>query len=483
LVDTLESYGLKYFRGSLDNVLDRVVNALSSYSNKTIVFRLTADNIFPDGSLLDEIEIEFLEKKLDYFCCNGVPSGLPYGVSVEVTMLAHLREAANESKDAYDQEHVTPYIFRKYGQTYFQKYLGLNKGHYRCTVDCLDDYLIAQKVFSDVIDPIYEPFLALLPRLEMAPFQPITDAPVPKLVLGAAQFGSDYGIANTTGQPNARSCKGLIKTAISNGVNYLDTARVYGNSEAMIGQSLNDGWKGRVKIITKLSPLHDCPKEMSPSILNAFVDASIYQSCAFLGVDKLDVLMLHRAAHLYEWDGGVWQRLLDLQLSGVIGELGVSVQNPEELAKTLIVPQINFIQLPFNLLDWRWDNLISDILLMKEKRKLIIHVRSSLLQGLLTSNDETHWQKANVAQSLPVREWLLNQVLTCQRHDVVDLCLSYVSAMDWVDGVTIGMENIDQLIENINNFNLAPLSASHVRQIQTTRPKLGIETLNPGLWR
>jgi spore coat polysaccharide biosynthesis protein SpsF len=263
----------------------------------------------------------------------------------------------------------------------------------------------------------------------------------------------------------------------------LDTARVYGNSEAMIGQSLNDGWKGRVKIITKLSPLHDCPKEMSPSILNAFVDASIYQSCASLGVDKLDVLMLHRAAHLYEWDGGVWQRLLDLQLSGVIGDLGVSVQNPEELAKALIVPQINFIQLPFNLLDWRWDNLISDILLMKEKRKLIIHVRSSLLQGLLTSNDETHWQKANVAQSLPVREWLLNQVLTCQRHDVVDLCLSYVSAMDWVDGVTIGMENIDQLIENINNFNLAPLSASHVRQIQTTRPKLGIETLNPGLWR
>ena len=81
LVALIQSYGLKCFRGSLENTLDRVVNALSAYNDQTIVFRLTADNVFPDGALLDEVEQEFLDNELEYLCCNGEHSGLPYGMS------------------------------------------------------------------------------------------------------------------------------------------------------------------------------------------------------------------------------------------------------------------------------------------------------------------------------------------------------------------------------------------------------------------
>jgi spore coat polysaccharide biosynthesis protein SpsF len=150
LVALIQSHGLRCFRGCLENTLDRVVNALSDYDDQTLVFRLTADNVFPDGALLDEIECEFLAKGHEYLCCNGQPSGLPYGMSVELTRLSHLREAARESSCAFDQEHVTPYIIRKFGSTYFQKYKELKKGHFRCTIDCLDDYIRIQKVFSDV---------------------------------------------------------------------------------------------------------------------------------------------------------------------------------------------------------------------------------------------------------------------------------------------------------------------------------------------
>ena len=48
LVALLQSYGLKYFRGSLENTLDRIVKALVAYDDQTVVFRLTADNVFPD---------------------------------------------------------------------------------------------------------------------------------------------------------------------------------------------------------------------------------------------------------------------------------------------------------------------------------------------------------------------------------------------------------------------------------------------------
>jgi len=483
LVALIQSYGLKCFRGSLENTLDRVVNALSAYNDQTIVFRLTADNVFPDGALLDEVEQEFLDNELEYLCCNGEHSGLPYGMSVEVTRLVHLREAAANSICAFDQEHVTPYVIRKFGATYFQKYKGLKKGHFRCTIDCLDDYLGIQMVFSDVDDLVHEPSFALVNRLEKAPFQPMANAPVPKLVLGAAQLGGNYGIANTTGQPNKKQCQDLIKTAIANGVVYLDTAHAYGNSEAMIGQSLEGGWAGRAKIITKLSPLQDCQKDASISTLHAFVDASIYKSCSALRVQKIDVLMLHRVSHLFDWSGSVWNRLLELQSLGVISELGASVQNPTELSEVLSVPEINYIQLPFNLLDWRWDSIIPEILATKASRKLIIHVRSALLQGLLPSMDKEHWLRANVEQAFSVREWLLDQVITCQRANIADLCLSYINALAWVDGIAIGMDNMSQLIENINCLNLSPLSADQVESIQNTRPKLGEATLNPALWR
>jgi spore coat polysaccharide biosynthesis protein SpsF (cytidylyltransferase family)/aryl-alcohol dehydrogenase-like predicted oxidoreductase len=482
LVEILQSYGLKYFRGSLENVLDRIVSALIDYDDQTVVFRLTADNIFPDGALLDEMENEFLDKNIEYLCCNDKCSGLPYGMSVEVTRLCNLREAANKSTIPHDYEHVTPYVIRKYGAVYFEKYNSLKKEHYRCTIDCLDDYLSIQKVFSDVGDPINESSFDLVKRLEHAPLQPFSSTPTTRLVFGTAQLGSNYGIANTIGQPNSLDCQKLLKTAIANGVIYLDTAHAYGGSEAMIGRSLIDGWEGRAKIITKLSLLQECPKDAPLSVLNAFVDASIYKSCMALRVQKIDVLMLHRSSHLFNWNGGLWRRLLDHKSSGTIGELGVSVQNPEELAAVLSNPAIQYIQLPFNLLDWRWDSIIAEILSIKATRRLTIHVRSALLQGLLPSLDDNHWLCANVAQPSSIKDWLLNQASICKRASITDLCLSYVNALKWVDGIAIGMESMSQLIENINYFNRQPLSESQVAKIQKSRPKLKEATLNPALW-
>lgn len=483
LADIVRNNDLRCFRGSLENTLDRVVNALSLYEDSTIVFRLTADNVFPDGALLDEIECDFISKGVEYLCCNGEQSGLPYGMSVEVTRLSHLREAAKESTFIYDKEHVTPYIIRKFGFAFFQKYKYLKKGHFRCTIDSLDDYLGIQKVFAGVDDPVHVSSFNLVTRLEQVPYHPFLQTPTTRLVIGTAQLGNNYGIANKTGQPNINLCKDLIKTAISNGVTYLDTARAYGNSEYMIGNSLKDGWEGRVKIITKLAPLLDCPKEMSRDVLNAFVDASIFRSCSALRVQKIDVLLLHRASHLNDWDGGVWQRLQEHKASGIIGELGVSVQNPEELSILLSNSEVQYIQLPFNLLDWRWDSMIPKILSIKAIRKLTIHVRSIFLQGLLLSTDDNHWIRANVNNATLIKDWLSKQTSICQRINITDLCVNYINALPWVDGLTIGMENMEQLIENINYISLNPISKSQIDNIRKSRPKLGATTLNPIFWK
>jgi spore coat polysaccharide biosynthesis protein SpsF len=377
---------------------------------------------------------------------------------------------------------VTSYVARKFGSIFFEKYLALKKGHYRCTIDCLDDYVLIQNVFSSIVDPVRISMFDLIEKLQKTQFQPVGALAVPRLIFGAAQLGSNYGITNKAGQPDRLMCQALIKTAISNGVAYLDTARAYGNSEIMIGQSLKNGWFGRVKVITKLSPLLDCPQNATKNVLNAFVDASIFESCRALNVQKIDVLMLHRASHLFDWNGGAWQRILELQASGVINKLGVSVQSPVELEKLFNISAISYIQLPFNILDWRWDEIVPKLITIKATRSLTIHVRSTLLQGLLTSSNENHWRTAHVEHSFAVRDWLKSQVIAFKRLNIVDLCLSYVNAMSWVDGIVTGMETMDQLIENINYLNLPLLTTEQIETIKKTRPKLSARSLNPSLW-
>jgi len=483
LAKLLADANIRFYRGSLENPLQRIVDALDGYSDDTLVFRLTADNVFPDSVLLDEMEAEFLRRGLNYLCCNGERSGLPYGMSAELTRARYLREAAEKTQSKFDQEHVTPYIRRKFGDTYFEKYRQLNKGSFRCTIDCLDDYLVIQSVFSCVARPVEVPALELLERLEMAPYQPQHSELARKLVLGTAQLGLAYGIANQSGKPNQATSEKIIKTAIVNGVTYIDTARAYGNSEEVIGNVLKSGWEGRAKIITKLSPLKDCPKDASPATINAFVDASVFHSCAALRTQQIDVLMLHRASHLMDWSGAVWARLLEHKADGTLKALGVSVQDLEELEQTLATPDVEFIQMPFNVLDWRWDAHIPHIRATKQQRPLIIHVRSALLQGLLPSTVAEHWHKANVAHPEPVIEWLARMCHNAGLTSVVNFCLCFVKSFDWVDGVVVGMESYDQLTENIQIFSGADLSDQQIRNILVSRPILEEQSLNPACWR
>ncbi len=482
LADVALAYGVKCFRGSLNNTLNRVVEALSVYADDTVVFRLTGDNVFPDGALLDEIEKDFLSKGEAYMSCNGVLSGLPYGVSAEVTYLKYLREALANTDALYDIEHVTPYVARMYGRRAFEKYSSMVKGNYRCTIDCLDDYLVVQEVFSGIEDPLSVSVFELIERLDGKRYQPIAMSPVSKFVLGTAQLGLDYGIANSAGRPSSAVSSEIVKLAISNGVSLIDTARAYGESEMVVAQSLQSGWQGRAQVITKLSPLGDCPADALDHVVNAFVDASVHLSRANLRQQKIDVLMLHRANHLYAWGGAVWRRLLELKSLDFIGELGVSVQSPNELMDALANESVSYIQLPMNILDWRWKDAVPKIREAKLTRRLSIHVRSAYLQGVLLSQEVAVWHAANVDNALGCIEWLNDTVIKLGRRSVADLCVGYLASLDWVDGIVVGVETIEQVQSNIELFGLQGLTADQVRAIDGNRPVLSESSLNPARW-
>lgn len=475
-------FGLGCYRGSLNNPLQRIVESLKDFGDETLVFRLTADNLFPDGTLLDQLEQRYLEDRLDYLCCNGERSGLPYGVSVELMRVRHLREALENATTDNDLEHVTPYVRRVYGEVFFDQYKAKQMGHFRATIDCFDDYLSIQKVFDKVDDPINVPFMQLVDMLPSTPFQPIISSPSRKLVLGTAQLGMHYGVTNTTGKPNKVQAVSMIKKAIINGVSFLDTARAYGESEAVIGEVLEQGWSGRTTIVTKLSPLSSCPDDASEEVVRAFVDASIYASCSTLRVRCLDVLLLHRASQIDKWQGAVWKRLRQLKSEGMISRLGVSVQTPQELEMCIKEPEVLHLQMPYNILDWRWDSLIPVIQKARSNRGLVVHLRSSLLQGLLSSNEHSHWLKAGISDADIVLSWLDKILKASGLPDLANLCLLYCYSQDWMDGVVVGTENINQLTQNIQSSILPVLDNQLLKQINQTRPRLSEQALNPSAW-
>lgn len=482
LADTLARHDIEYYRGDLNDTLSRFIGALQELDDDTTVIRLTADNVFPDGNLLKEMKSTFLSEDLEYLSCGGGESGLPYGLSVEIMRLRHLREADRESVTWEDREHVTPYIIRKYQKQAFTKFKGIEMSHFRCTIDSLDDFVSVSKIFEGVSDPVNVKWSDLLTRLPHAPGQPIVRKPLSRFLLGGAQFGSRYGVANQGGQPAADLACRIIRTAIVNGIQGIDTARAYGVSEDVIGEALSNGWASRTRVFSKLSPLDDCPLGASTQCVHRFVDASVFRSLASLKLQKIDVLMLHRASHLSQWNGEAWRRLLALRDEGWIGTLGVSIQNPEDLANALADADVAHIQMPVNILDWRWRALESTVLAAKKSRPLVTHARSVFLQGLLPSRDIGAWQLANVVDPAPVWNWLENTARNLGKASVAELCLSYVAGLPWIDGTVVGLENERQLDENIALFGTSPLSQDDLEEISRTRPTLGENSLDPSLW-
>jgi aryl-alcohol dehydrogenase-like predicted oxidoreductase len=299
-----------------------------------------------------------------------------------------------------------------------------------------------------------------------------------QLVLGTAQIGLPYGIANKIGLPNERDAVALIRRAVDAGITSIDTARAYGLAEARIGRALR-GVYG-VTIVTKLDPLNAVAAGASPEIAVAAANASVTASCAALQCDRLDVLLLHRAIHRTGWGGAVWRHLVNLQARGRIGVLGISVQSPAELLDGLTDPLVHHVQLPFNILDWRWAES-GAIEALQSSPQVRVHIRSVFLQGLL-ANDLSHWPTADGTEPDAVTYCLDRLAADAGRQGRADLCVAFVLAQGWIDGVVVGMENSRQLADNLALFTKAPLAAGELKRVYASVPRLPETLLNPALW-
>lgn len=482
----VEQHGVKVIRGSSDDVLGRFVLATEDLPETETVIRLTADNVFPDGAFVRELINAFEKSGISYLSSDSLYKSLPYGMRAEAFSVAVLREADRKTESAFDREHVTPWIIRHYAKCNMDIPGTLNANiRLRATIDSIDDYERTARVFTGIEDPVTVSWKELCSRLSMDagerfPSRSVAGEWVSELTLGTAQLGlPDYGRTNSTGQPSHRSAVALVREAISRGVDVFDTARAYGSAEHVLGEALKP-FGGRIRVVTKLDPMINLDHDATRLEVRNAVDASVFRSCRELNTDSIPVLLLHRWTHRKRYNHAIWERLLELKAEGVIGRLGVSATSPEEGIEALEDPDVNVIQMPFNILDHRWQAAGIDRL-VKQRVDMMVQVRSVLLQGILVA-------PAGVWPPIPELKpkqiiAQLDKLARCMgRVDRADLCLAYVRAQPWVHSLVIGVEVTNQLLDLIQRFKCPPLSISEAEVVRKSLPTMPEALLNPSCW-
>ena len=294
-----------------------------------------------------------------------------------------------------------------------------------------------------------------------------------------AEPGLAYGAANGTGKPSRGAAFNLLQRAIDSGIAEFDTARAYGDREDRVEEALQGHKVARS--VTKLSPLAELSPNAMREEVRAAVDRSISESMIALKRGRLDCLLLDCAAHMTAFEGAVWERLVELLEDGTVLSLGVSVQSPAEAMAALDNPDVQHLQLPFNLLDWRWrQSAVIDRI--RARPHLTIYARSVFLQGVLASCDPGIWPEIDGVDPADTIALIAAQVREFGRESAADLCLAFVRGQDWIDGVVVGMETEDQLETNLQLFVRPPLTALECEEVERRMPKLPEQLLNPGLW-
>ena len=278
-----------------------------------------------------------------------------------------------------------------------------------------------------------------------------------KLALGTVQFGLDYGVTNHDGQVAIGEVKNILDYAKDKGIDTLDTAPSYGNSEKVLGGvGVND-----FQIITKTTSL----QVGVANVLQAF-----HQSLTDLNITSVDGLLIHNIEEVKDKQfDSLYKELNKLKQDKLINKIGFSTYTPDQVDFLLDNFDFDLIQVPFNVFDTR---LIDGGQLQALKNKNIeVHARSVFLQGLLLdfkhlsdyfskwTNQFNRYQKTVKDSGLSLLEYALNFALNTSE----------------LDKILVGVDNANQLLDIVNSstigVNLNEFSIDDV------------SLLNPVYWR
>jgi aryl-alcohol dehydrogenase-like predicted oxidoreductase len=229
----------------------------------------------------------------------------------------------------------------------------------------------------------------------------LTDMRITRVGFGSWAVGGDWAVG--WGSQDDRDSVAAIRHAVARGINWIDTAAIYGvgHSEEVVASALSAIPRSeRPYIFTKCGLIADpadrtaMPRQVgAPASLRREIEDSLRR----LKVERIDLYQMHWPAE----DGTpieiYWQTLLDLKREGKVGAVGLSNHNAAQLAAAETLGHVDTLQPPFSAIK---RNVAAAELPWCDLHGTGVIVYSPMQAGLLSGSFS-----AARAASLPANDW------------------------------------------------------------------------------
>ena len=265
-----------------------------------------------------------------------------------------------------------------------------------------------------------------------------------RIVLGGAQLGLPYGILNGGETLSREEVARILDTAVDHGIDSIDTAIAYGQSESIIGETSQN----RFNIISKLPPL---PVDISN--VSEWVHSQVQGSLSRLKCTSLDALLLHRPQDLTGAQGAeLYAAIGSLMAEKMIHRFGVSIYSPDDLEGIIGTFDIQVVQAPLNVFDRRILGITNHLSALN----IEVHVRSVFLQGVLIANPKDRPQRfepwsEHLAQ---FDEWVRSSGVSAMA-----CCMGFALQQPGIAKLVIGTTSAESLDEIMNSIPNSVLEA------------------------
>lgn len=311
---------------------------------------------------------------------------------------------------------------------------------------------------------------------------------VSEISFGAWAIGGSWGFVND------KDSLAALNKAIDSGVNFIDTADVYGmgRSERLIGQ-LKRERKEEIIVATK------CGRRLPAQTvagytawnLSTWVDDSLRN----LGVEALDLLQLHCPPTDLYYHSEVFSLLDRLVETGKVKHYGISVERVEEALKAIEYPNVKTVQIVFNCFRQR----PADLLFSQSQKKSVgilarVPLASGLLTGRLNANTtfETddhrsfnrHGESFDVGETFSGVDYgtgldAVEKIRQLVPHGIsmAQFALKWILMFEAVSCAIPGARNVEQAMANADASkaaNLQPETMESIRKIYRTQIAPGV---------
>lgn len=292
--------------------------------------------------------------------------------------------------------------------------------------------------------------------------------------LGTVQLGMDYGLGDNTKKPQKEFAFSVLDKALEMGVNTLDTANNYGDSEKVIGDWLAKIPESkRPMIITKIGPFdHSTPEKLREDI---FLQTE--KCLETLGIKQIDILMVHSLED-YEKDPEIVRgAFLEMKEKGLIRYMALSAYSYNDYG---VIARSGFdaVQIPINVFDRTQveNGGIKEI----ADAGMTIFARSVFLQGLVFLTPETLDPRMDFC-----KPYLKKYLELCEEFGMSPavLAASYVLSLPGVTSLVLGCQTPTQVEQNAEMMGkVAHLTDEQMEKLREAFINIDPRVINPQKW-